>query len=188
LFAFGKSTTPESGISPLDTTFTFDSSLNLANATFNCTGPGSVEFFPPDASGTRATITTEGIYYCTASVNDSSGKIYNDTVAITVLSKAEMDAFLKAKWDGMKAALTQGNVDGALNYFAQASRDEFGEIFQILAPQLPSLVSAMREITMIEITENTAEYYITRFQKGVDISYFIYFIRDEDGIWRIQNF
>jgi hypothetical protein len=33
-----------------------------------------------------------------------------------------------------------------------------------------------------------AEYYIKRFQRGVDISYFIYFMRDENGIWRISSF
>ncbi len=99
-----------------------------------------------------------------------------------------MDALLRSEWEGMKGALSQGNINGALNYLATNSREEYREIFEVLAPQLPALVSAMREINMVEIKGNLAEYYIKRFQRGVDISYFIYFMRDENGVWRISSF
>ena len=88
----------------------------------------------------------------------------------------------------MKAALSQGDVDNALNYFVKDSREEYRDIFELLASQLSSLTSAMREINMVEITGNMAEYYIKRFQRGVDISYFIYFMKDGDGIWKISSF
>ena len=85
-------------------------------------------------------------------------------------------------------ALGQGNISEALNYFIEDSRDEYREIFELLASQLPGLVSTMSEINMVEIKGNSAEYYIKRLQRGVDISYFIYFMKDENGIWRISSF
>jgi hypothetical protein len=121
-------------------------------------------------------------------VTDNQGNVYTEMAVVNVLSRAEMDALLISKWEGMKGALSQGNINEALNYFVTDSRGEYREIFELLIPQLPALVSAMREINMVEIKANMAEYYVKRFQRGVDISYFIYFMRDENGIWRINSF
>jgi len=75
-----------------------------------------------------------------------------------------------------------------LDYFIKGSRQEYSEVFAILATRLPSLVTEMGEIRMIEVVEDVAEYYITRPQRGTDISYFIYFTKDANGIWKIDRF
>ena len=146
----------------------------------------------PEIAGTEAKITAQyqfpGLYFPTVTVMDTQGNSYSDITIVNVLSREAMDALLRSKWEGMKTALGQGNISDALNYFVTDSREEYREIFELLAPQLPALVSAMREINMVEVTGNMAEYCIKRFQRGVDISYFIYFIRDENGIWRISSF
>jgi hypothetical protein len=136
----------------------------------------------------RIKIATEGIYYFTASIKDSNNIPYQDTIAIHVLSETELDALLRSKWEGMKWALSQGKIGDALKHITKASRNEYSEIFELLAPQLPTLASAMREISLVGIAGNVAEYYIKRFQRGTDISYFLYFIKDEDGIWRLNSF
>ncbi|MCJ7782579.1 MAG: Ig-like domain-containing protein, partial [Desulfobacterales bacterium] len=146
----------------------------------------------PEITGTEATVIAQyqlpGIYFPRVTVTDNQGNIYTETTVVHVLSREEMDALLRSKWEGMKALLSQANINDALNYFVKDSREEYREIFELLIPQLPALVSAMREINMVEIKGNMAEYYIKRFQKGTDISYFIYFMRDENGVWRISSF
>ena len=146
----------------------------------------------PEITGTEPKVTAQyqspGLYFPKVTVTDNQGNTYTETTLVNVLSREEMDALLRSKWEGMKGALSQGNINEALNYFVKDSREEYREIFELLAPQLPALVSAMREINMVEIKGNMAEYYIKRFQRGVDISYFIYFMRDENGIWRISSF
>jgi hypothetical protein len=146
----------------------------------------------PELVGTEASVTAQyqypGIYFPRVTVKDTQGNAYAETTIVHVLSTEEMDTLLKSKWEEMKATLNQGNINEALNYFVTNSREEYREIFELLAPQLPALVSAMREINMVEIKGNLAEYYIKRFQRGADISYFIYFMRDENGIWRISSF
>lgn len=111
-----------------------------------------------------------------------------DTTAVTVLSKTELDALLKAKWEGMKNDLSGGSIEGALKYFSANSQAEYREIFELLASQLPTLASGMREINMIGASGTVAEYYIKRFQRNTDISYFIYFAINEHGLWKIENF
>jgi len=129
-----------------------------------------------------------GIYIPKVTITDNQGNACTETTLVHVLLGEEIDALLRSKWEGMKAALSQGDVDNALNYFVKDSREEYRDIFELLASQLSSLTSAMREINMVEITGNMAEYYIKRFQRGVDISYFIYFMKDGDGIWKISSF
>ena len=146
----------------------------------------------PEITGTEAMVVAlyqyPGLYFPRVTVTDDQGNVYTETTVVNIFSFEEMDSLLKAKWEGMKAALGQGNISDALNYYITDSREEYQEIFELLAPQLTALVSAMREINMVEVTGNMAEYYIKRFQRGVDISYFIYFMKDNDGIWRISSF
>jgi hypothetical protein len=133
-------------------------------------------------------MTTEGIYTFTATGTGTDGNAYQDTVAITVLSRTEIDALLQAKWEGMKTGLANGNIEEALKYLATNSQTEYREIFELLTLQLPTLASGMNNIAMIQFRGDIAEYYIKRFQRNTDISYFIYFVKDENGLWKIENF
>jgi len=170
---------------------TFEAEVSLVNPvssySWDFNGDGT-----PEITGTDATVIAQyqfpGLYFSKVTVTDSQNNTYAETTIAHVLSREAMDALLRAKWEGMKGALNQGNINEALNYFVTDSREEYREIFELLAPQLPALVSAMREINLVEIKGNMAEYYIKRFQRGVDISYFIYFMRDENGVWRISSF
>jgi hypothetical protein len=173
----------------LDVTFEAQAYLPspVSNYSWAFNGDGAAEI-----TGTEPIVISQyqypGLYFPRVTVTDNQGNTYTQTTLVNVLSREEMDALLKSKWEGMKAALSQGNINEALNYFIRDSREEYREIFELLAPQLSALVSAMREINVVEIKGNLAEYYIKRFQKGVDISYFIYFMRNENGIWRISSF
>jgi len=177
-----------SGIAPLQVYFSVSISFSPSSYQIDFEGDGVIDYTGSTFDNIRYTYPSTGIFYPTVKVMDDQGNTYTDTIAITVLNKTELDSLLKKKWEGMKAALTKGSIDEALKYFANGSKEEYKEIFVLLAAQLPSLASAMREITLVHLNGTVAEYYIKRFQRGVDISYFIYFIRDENGIWRIYAF
>lgn len=57
---------------------------------------------------------------------------------------------------------------------------------------LPQTISEMQEIEMIYCKNGTTKYRITNHQliEGVyrDTTYYIYFLIDEDGIWKIDRF
>lgn len=170
---------------------TFDAEAYLPNPvvsySWDFNGDGVIEIIGPNPSVT-AQYQSPGLYFPKVTVTDNQGNTFTETAMVNVLSGEEMDVLLRSKWEGMKTALAQGNISEALDYFITDSRDEYREIFELLASQLTALVSAMREINMVEIQGNMAEYYIKRLQRGVDISYFIYFMRDRDGIWKISSF
>ena len=132
--------------------------------------------------------TTEGIYYPTLTVTDIQGNTYSDTIAITVLDKEQIDALLKGKWEGMKGALAEGDIEGALKYFIGRSKERYGIIFSALKDQFPTILQTFVEFNIVNVFENIAEYEIVANENGVLYSYPGIFIRGGDGIWRFKDF
>jgi uncharacterized protein YkwD len=183
----------ESGIAPFQTTLTLDGSFTFTNPSIVHTGPGVVEF-PDNQNENEYTvkITTPGIYYFTASAQDDQNNIYTDTIAIQVLDKTELDALLRAKWDGMKAALSAGDIEGALRLHQKALRDKYEAIYILLGNDLADKASQMQDIEFIYAAGDMAKYRIRRDHnidgKTVTITYYVYFSKDRSGLWKIERY
>ena len=135
---------------------------------------------------------TEYIYYPTITVTDDQGSTYTDTIAIVVLNQAEIDALLISKWEAMKAALAVQDVEGAVNYYTEESQGLYNEMFTALYDQLPQSVQDMQDIQLIYSEGNMAKYRIRKNElyggETLEITYYIYFAVDIDGIWKIEIF
>lgn len=138
------------------------------------------------------TYQTTGLYFPTVIAIDNQNNTYTETAIVNVLSREEMDTLLKGKWEGMKEKLGQGDVEKALEYFHNGSQGKYKEIFQLLSNELPTIIANMQEIQLIYIKGDIAKYRIRREQEinGVlqTITYYIYFVRDENGLWKIESF
>jgi hypothetical protein len=99
-----------------------------------------------------------------------------------------LDTLLKAKWNGMKTALNEQNVTGALNKIPNISKDMFEFNFNLLIDRLPQIVADFHNITLVRVGNGFAEYEMWAEQGGDTTSFVIYFVRDTDGIWRVQFF
>jgi hypothetical protein len=182
----------ESGIAPLEVTLKIDGSFSITNSTITYTGPAQPETLYSSVDEYRLKLTTEGVYYFTASVTGPDSNVYQDTVAIVVLNTSQLDALLRAKWEAMKTALANQNISGALNYYTEETKQLYNDIFTALNAQLPQLVQDMQNIQLIYVEDNTAEYRIRKDDvyggQTVTITYYIYFMIDRDGIWKIYRF
>lgn len=149
----------------------------------------------PEITATEASVTAQyqfpGLYFPRVTVTDNQGNTYTETTLVNVLSREEVDALLRSKWEGTKGGLASQNIDGALNYFAEESRQLYSEIFVALYAQLPQIVQQMQDIELIYSRNNISKYRIRKNEsyggQTLSISYYIYFIIDRDGIWRIYN-
>jgi hypothetical protein len=173
----------ESGISPLEVTLTLESSLDLSGAAINCTGPGPVEILSNDINNFKINLVAEGIYLCSAALGDLS-----DTIGILVFSEAELDALLRGKWEGMKTALSNKDVEKAMSYISGDSNEMFRYNFELMKDLLPAIVNDMGSIEMIKIGNGVAEYRMSLVQDGEESSFYIEFITDYDGLWKISFF
>jgi len=177
-----------SGTSPLETTLRVEGSFSFTKSSLTDTGPGEVQVLEnPSPEEYRVQMTTEGIYYLTAEV-DYEGNTYSDTIAIQVLSEAELDALLRAKWEGMRQALAQNGIDTAASYFDDFSRDAYRETFTILSSMLSQIVQECGDIQFIRMMKNSAAYDIRTARDGKEYSFYLLFVRDEDGLWKIRSF
>jgi hypothetical protein len=183
---------PESGISPLEATLKIDGSFSITNSTITYTGPAQPEFLFSSADEYRVRMTVEGIYYVTASVTGPDSNVYQDTVAIIVLNSAQLDALLRAKWEAMKTALANQDINSAVNYYTEETKQHYNDIFTTLYTQLPQITQNMQNIQMIYAKDNTAKYRIKTSEvhagQTYDITYYIYFVVDENGIWKIHRY
>ncbi len=87
-----------------------------------------------------------------------------------------------------KTALTAGDVNEALTYVTEISREKYDEIFAIIEPNLPDFAAGMGALTF-ERQRNGEVIYEMLHQDGSETySFPVFFIRDEDGNWRLLNF
>jgi len=142
--------------------------------------------------GYRVKMITEGIYEFNTQVTDDEGNVYTDSVKVKVISQTALDTLLKTKWDGMKQAMLNGDAETAASYFTFETGERYYDIFTALSDQLPYIAQAMSEIEPVYFPSNGAKYLIQRVEEvqGTDyiITYFVYFIVDQDGIWRILRY
>ncbi len=181
-----------SGIAPLQVFFSASILFIPVSYQMDFEGDGVSDYTGPTFENISHTYTSEGIFYPTITVTDDQGNTYSDTIAITVLNKTEIDALLKGKWEGMKGALANQNVNSALNYFAEEVKQHYSEIFTALFAQLPQIVQDMQEIQLIYTKNNTAKYRIRKNElyggQMLTITYYIYFTVDIDGLWKIYKY
>jgi hypothetical protein len=182
----------ESGIAPLETILTLDTSLDPARLSVTYTGPADVEFLSTSENEYRVRLDVEGTYFFTAEGTDPAGVSYSDTVALSVLSKVALDTLLRGKWEGMRQKLGSQNLQEALAYFVGEKKELYNEVFTALYQKLPEIVQEMQDIQLVYAEDSAVKYRIRRneFHAGqtVDITYYIYFVRDMDGLWRIYRF
>jgi hypothetical protein len=177
-----------SAIPPVEIILTIESSLDLTNATLTYTGPPQVEFLSSSLTEYRVGIITEGIYYFTISANAPNGDPYTDTIALVIFSEAELDSLLRTNWVGMKQAMMDKDAGKASSYFAEWSKERYFGIFSALGSYMPQVAQDMQDIGMIYFIDGVAKYRIRRMEQGQEITYYIYFVRSENGLWKIQQF
>ena len=178
----------DSGISPLGVVLSIDSSLPLSDLSLTFSGPDPVELVPIAKGEYRVTLSTEGVYLFMATGLDTNGTTYQDAVAVTVLSKAQLDTLLRGKWETMRTELLDGNIDNALIHFDESSKEDYQEAFSLLSSFLAIIVQELTDIQFIEYANNTAIYDIRAVRDGLELSFQLLFSKDFNGIWKINSF
>lgn len=179
-----------SGIALLRINFSIHADIknNITRYEIDFEGDGVIDHTIADLENISYTYTQEGIYYPTIVVTDDQDNRYTDTIAIHVLSREEMDAFFKEKWGGMRNALISQDVEGTLQFFAEDSQEMYREQFTALSSILSTIGKELGYLRLVTIEDNRAEYEIIVTRDGVTYSYFLLFIRDQDGLWKIRRF
>ncbi|HDQ03269.1 MAG TPA: DUF4124 domain-containing protein [Deltaproteobacteria bacterium] len=107
--------------------------------------------------------------------------------------KKELDSLLRLIWTQMVSALRRGDVDTAVSYFSEHTREQYREIYSTFHQNkiLPD-VSRELELSIIAMVRvsgnNSATYEILCTREGKTYSFQLSFIRDCDDEWKIESY
>jgi hypothetical protein len=184
------------GIAPLQTELTVYNPFGLQNPAITYTGPADVQIIAGDDSGLYPIeIPEPGLYEFTVEATDEHNNLYTDAVTIVVFDEAEIRVLLEAKWDGMKDKLSAEDVSGALSFHHDVSKRKYESIYTLLKDKLPQIIEQMQDIELIYAKNHKAKYRIHRNHKvdeytdeEVTVTYYIYFSKDQNGLWKIEKY
>jgi beta propeller repeat protein len=182
----------ESGIAPLTTYFSVSTNIpnSAASYSFDYEGDGIDDYTGTTFNDISVTYQAEGIYYPTVTVRDDQNNAYTDRIAIAVLNATQLDSLLRAKWNAMKTALGNQDVETSLNYFVYEVRDTYRAMFNQFG--FAKISSILSRNTGFKLSVNYGRFSecgaIKREDDGTSYSYPVHFILDENGIWMIKGF
>jgi hypothetical protein len=112
------------------------------------------------------------------------------------LDAIKLDSQLIGKWNNVKNAFASNDIEGGLSYFMESSRDRYQVALTAIAADsathLPDMFGSVPDIQRVYVWENRVKYRVNRIHdiEGVPVTatYYIYFVKDYDGIWRIEQF
>lgn len=176
---------PTSGLAPLTVRFTVTNPTGgNVSYTFDGAGPFAV---PPGGTSALTVTYPEGVFTPTVAVNAGAAGNFTRSFVIEVDSIASIDARLQALWGGVRDALSAGDIERALTYFAPGSRQRYRQVLTDIAPALPAMFASFPPVAPTAIANGDAEYFVALVRNGKKYGYFLYFVRDGEGIWRLQS-
>jgi PKD repeat protein len=180
--------TPSSGVAPLRVSLSLVGGPAPTAVELDREGDGVIDFAGINLNGQSFTYAQPGLYTPSVSVSDADGNRFTARTVVQVYNRSDLDIVLQGKWTGMRDALRQGRIEGALEFIAQDARENFRADFTALAPLLPTIGQELEDIRFVAIRGDRAQYELLSTENGVTFSYYVEFIRDAGGIWRIAFF
>jgi len=83
--------------------------------------------------------------------------------------------------------LANKDLEKALSYFVDNSKEMFRYNFELMRI-FCHCRSRNGETVMVGVQDGVAEYEMIAVQEGMQCSFYIKFVKDEEGIWRIYFF
>lgn len=151
-------------------------------------GNGGVDFTTvnPDAPIYYA-YQNPGAYLAKFTITDSQNNVYAHTYAVVLHDPQQLDQQFKSIWDGMNGALAKNDITTAGKYLNESAKKRYLPVMQALAPHMAEITASFSAPSRVSLSENIGEYAVTRDYNGKKRLYLIYFLRDVDGVWRLDG-
>jgi hypothetical protein len=181
---------PTVGFAPL--TVAFDGELatdpDIDRLEWDVDGDGRAEFRLPDfltpSRQVAYTYAIEGLYVARMLAHHApTGRTLSARVPINVIPRPNLGTI----WNGFRAALARGDIEGALRSIALEERDRYRRALDGLGSDLGALAAELRSLTPAVVQPGYATGTTIRVRDGVTEAVVVHFLRDADGVWRIAG-
>ena len=119
-------------------------------------------------------------------IQGNQGATFTAKIAIEALDPAAMDALFTSIWGGMNAALIADDKATALTFLTPGAQEKYGPVFDALMSSMPDIVASYSALQRSSISPSIGEYAINRTIDARNRIFLIYFLKDFDGVWRID--
>ena len=187
---FSVSASPQEGIGPLTVSFRVgaSSAATIQSVALDANGDGAVDQSSSDPNASLTyTYAVPGLYLAKVTVTDAAGNAYPFVLPVRVRTYQDMDGMLRGVYYGMLEKLRLQNVPSALTAVTAGVYKKYEAIFQALQSNLPAIVPALGGLAVGTIGGDLAEYVLVRGSGDAAQSFLIYFLRGDDGVWRIDG-
>lgn len=179
---------PRHGLAPLTVAFTVRETLAepVTSVELDADGDG-VTLVAPEPGEFSYTYQREGLYLPMVTLTDAAGERHTARALVHVHPIPPVEA----RWQEMRALLGQGDIEGALGYFAEGVQEGYRELFTALlsAGALTELANDLVDLRFIRMLPEGAEGDLRVIRDGAEYSFFVLFVPDPaDGLWKIQGF
>jgi YVTN family beta-propeller protein len=177
------------GIAPFDTTLRVDAVFTPDSLSFSDNSQGQVQYLTViEANERTVSISSPGVYYITVQAL-YSGYTFTDTIGVVVYDRGVLDAMLRQKWEAMRTALLNNNIEAAVKDISSSTQSAYRDIFGSLTPEhRANLAAELGDIQLIKPRGAGVEYDIQTTRNGIRYSFILLFEVDIDGRWKIANF
>jgi PKD repeat protein len=181
-----------SGLATLDVvlavTATLQYPVTVASYAWDFNGDGTDDLVCSSLASVTASYQYPGLYLATVTVTDTARNKYTDTVIVNVLASQEMSSDFNVIWNKTRTALANKDIEGALSNMTISSSDIYRYNFQVMQDILPLIAQDMRDIKPVKIGDNNAEFEMITTVDGGEHSFYVEFVRDVDGFWKLNFF
>jgi len=128
-----------------------------------------------------------GAYLAKFIATDSDNQTHTQTVLVLLQDPQQMDQLFNTLWTGLNQALVKGDINTATKHLNESAKQKYQPVFQTFLPHMPEIVASYSPMARISLSEDIGEYAIVRRDNGQNRVYLIYFLRDADGVWRVDG-
>lgn len=151
-------------------------------------GNGVIDFVASDVSvPVTFTYSKPGPYRARFKLTDSDGSIFENELSIGIQDLTQIDQILKAQWNALNSALISNDKPLALSYLTPQAQSKYSVAFDALMPAMPTIVASYSPIIRVSNSYELGEYAVNRRINGVNRIFFVYFVRDASGVWRLDS-
>jgi hypothetical protein len=174
------------GLAPLGVSFTITSDREIRSVEGEF-APGSPFFVSPVTGPVSFTYDRPGAYEARFTITHIDASTATRSVRIVVHDIVQLDGQIRQVWSGMTAALIRGDKAQAMQYLNHQAKEKYGPVLDALLPSMPQILAGFSALQTSTINDAVGEYAINRTIDGVNRIFFIYFLRDADGLWRLDS-
>ena len=132
------------------------------------------------------TYTAPGVYTIVVEITEAGGNTVTKMAKVVVQHPTYYEDLFNAIWNGMNNALLDGNVDLAVSYLTESSGDRYRPVFEALLENMPEIIESYSPLQPVTVASDFGEFAVTRQNGDRQQLYLIYFLKDDDGVWRLD--